>query len=170
MANLGRLRHRIDAALAQSTGWGPVDIDATVRRWTRCEHVDPLPRQATQGVERPIWVFVDRTLWTRPFWREQVDLLYGLIRSYGERLVRPIEVRDGPSPGLLEKYAPDFAPLDLALAVSEFEPAEGWPRSGGGCRSIGCGRGRFRWWGGRRRRRGRMCGCRSVRRRRSMMS
>ena len=80
------------------TGLGAIDIDDVLKRLTRCEFVDPLPRRPTLGVEKTIWLWLDRTWPNRPYWAEQLQLVGELIRFYGDRSIRWAMLPDGPDP------------------------------------------------------------------------
>ena len=122
-ADYGQGLHR---ALARKTGLGTVDIDAVLACITRCEYVDPLPRYFTLGVENTIWVWLDRTLSHRPYWSEQLQLVDELMRFYGDRSIRWIDLPEGPDINDIESIEHLLRPGDLSLAVSEFVDADAW--------------------------------------------
>ncbi|MEO1339535.1 MAG: hypothetical protein AAFV29_28105, partial [Myxococcota bacterium] len=126
-ADYGPAFHR---KLAEQTGFGRVDIKTTMDRMTRCEHVDPLPRHPTLGVEKTIWVWLDRGWNDRPYWSEQLTLVSELIRFYGDRWIRWIPLSDGPELSIVEALEGDFRPGDLSIAVSEFCEPDGWSAFG----------------------------------------
>ena len=126
-ADYGPGLHR---GLARKTGLGAVDIDAVVARLTRCEFVDPLPRRPTLGVEKTIWVWLDRTLENRPYWTEQLQLVSELMRFYGDRGVRWAPLEEGPDIDIIESLGPLLKPGDLSVAVSEFVDGDAWTAFG----------------------------------------